>query len=329
MQSAAALPAGPCVSRPHRCSRSSRPTAGASSSGWRRSTWAGRPPRAPAAPPGARGRCRRSPAGRSRVRAAPPRLSAHPHTAVSLPPARRFAGLRPNRLHPSTERSPMRVAPRRMQSARAVGACSGARSYPRFVPTSRIAPAPAGDRVRREQDVEAFLERAEVRDVLAWMRLLVDPQDAAAVVRALARPPIDLRQVDLARVIQVARRRKLDLVSGLTAATESPQVPPWARERILRFAERHRSSASDLDSVPGDVFVARLIERLGVRGRPLLAPEQAAEQQASLEQLRELAAEFVRSKPGSTPREMARHLAALVGGGHPENLAGGWSGAPT
>ena len=77
--------------------------------------------------------------------------------------------------------------------------------------------------------------------MLAWMRLLVDPQDAAAVVRALARPPIELRQVDLARVIQVARRRKLDLVSALTAATESPQVPPEARERIQRFVELHRA----------------------------------------------------------------------------------------
>ncbi len=202
------------------------------------------------------------------------------------------------------------------------------RSYSRRVPVSRIAPAPWGEPANEEPRATAFLERAEVRDVLAWMRLLLDPQDAAAVVRALARPPIDLRQVDLARVIQVARRRKLDLVSGLTAATESPQVPPEARERIQRFAELHSSSASELDSVPGDVFVARLIERLGVRGRPLLAPEQAAEQQASLDQLRELAAEFVRRKPGSTPREMARHLAALVGGGHPENLAGGWSGTP-
>ena len=33
----------------------------------------------------------------------------------------------------------------------------------------------------------AFFQRAEVRDVLAWLRLLVDPGDAGAVVRALAR----------------------------------------------------------------------------------------------------------------------------------------------
>ena len=157
-----------------------------------------------------------------------------------------------------------------------------------------------------------FLERAEVRDVLAWMRLLFDPTDAAAVVRALARPPIELRQVDLARVIALARRRKLDLVSALTVATEAPQVPPEARERIQRFIELHRNVAAGLDTVRPDLFMGRLIERLGMRHRRLLAPEDAAEQRANLARLRELAVDFVRSKPSSTPRELARHLTAVA-----------------
>jgi DNA helicase-2/ATP-dependent DNA helicase PcrA len=157
-----------------------------------------------------------------------------------------------------------------------------------------------------------FLKRAEVRDVLAWLRLLIDSQDAAAVVRALARPPIELRQVELARVIQVARRRKLDLVLGLAAATESPQVPPEARERIQRFVELHRSAASELHTLAPEVFVGRLIERLGVRGRRLLAPADAAEQRASLERLHALAVEFARGNPGSGIRELARYLAAVV-----------------
>jgi RecB family exonuclease len=190
------------------------------------------------------------------------------------------------------------------------------------VTTSRIAPAPPGQPPGGEQGEVAFLERAEVRDVLAWMRLLVDPHDAAAVVRALARPPIELRQVELARVIQVARRRKLDLVSGLTAATESPQVPPEARERIQRFAELHRSAIAELDAVPPDVFIGRLIERLGVRGRPLLAPEHAAEQRASLERLHEMATQFVRREPRSSTRELTRHLAAMVGEAQREGPAG-------
>src|SRR3954451_12512399 len=66
----------------------------------------------------------------------------------------------------------------------------------------------------------AYFQRSEVRDVLAWLRLLADPNDSGAVVRALSRPPIDIRSVDLARLTQIARRRRLDMVSGVQAALE-------------------------------------------------------------------------------------------------------------
>jgi RecB family exonuclease len=192
-----------------------------------------------------------------------------------------------------------------------------------MVPAPRIAPEPAAAATNGEPQGVAFLRRAEVRDVLAWVRLLVDPQDAAAVVRALARPPIELRQTHLARVIQVARRRKLDLVAGLTAATESPQVPPEARERIERFVAVHRSAAGGLDTLAPDAFIVELIELLGTRGRPLLSSEEAAERDASLQGLRDLTIEFVRSDPAATPRELARHLATVV----PAARATGGAGA--
>jgi CRISPR/Cas system-associated exonuclease Cas4 (RecB family) len=179
-------------------------------------------------------------------------------------------------------------------------------------PEARVAEGKDEARASGVEPARAFLKRPEVRDVLAWLRLLVDPGDAAAVVRALSRPPVELRQVELARVIQVARRRKLDLVLGLSAATESPQVPPEARERIQRFLELHRSAAAELGTLAPDVFVARLIERLGMRGRALLAPRDAGEQSAGLEQLQQLAREFVEERPEAGVRELSRHLATVV-----------------
>lgn len=192
--------------------------------------------------------------------------------------------------------------------------------------TERTTAGPAGPEPPAEVNRGgAFLKRPEVRDVLAWMRLLVDPQDAAAVVRALARPPIELRQVELARVIQVARRRtprgtlraggqagKLDLVLGLAAATEAPQIPPETRERIQRFLQLHRDAAAQLDALAPHVFVAELIERLGVRGRALLTPHDAAQQNASLQLLHQLATQFVSANPNASTRDLARHLAAFV-----------------
>ena len=89
--------------------------------------------------------------------------------------------------------------------------------------------------------IELF-ERAAARDVLAWLRLLTDPSDSSAVVRALGRPPIELRQVDIARVVQVARKAKLDIVAALGPAIESPQMPPEARERIEHFQALHEEA---------------------------------------------------------------------------------------
>jgi len=164
--------------------------------------------------------------------------------------------------------------------------------------------------------VAAFFGQPEVRDVLAWLRLLVDPGDAGAVVRALARPPIELRAIDLARCIQIARRRRLDMVAALVAATESPQLPPEARERVLTFLKLHRSAAATLDTARPDLFVHRLIDRLGLRRQQLFAAQSdIVEGLVNLARLGELAAGYVRRAPQATPREFGRYLAAVADAG--------------
>ncbi len=156
--------------------------------------------------------------------------------------------------------------------------------------------------------------------MLAWLRLLADPRDAAAVVRALTRPPIDLRQADLARVIQIARRRKLNLVEGLEAAGESPQVPAEARERITRFLELHRSLAAQARRVAPELLLGQIADALGTRP-PGLSPERAG---GDVDLLRSAAREYATSKPDATLTELAADLDAVERGTPP---ASGPSGA--
>jgi DNA helicase-2/ATP-dependent DNA helicase PcrA len=170
----------------------------------------------------------------------------------------------------------------------------------------------------------AFFQRAEVRDLLAWLRLLVDPGDAGAVVRALARPPVELRAIDLARVTQIARRRKLDMVAALGAALESPQIPPEARERITHFLRLHRAAAAAIDSTRPDLYVHRLIERLGLRRQLLFAASaEVVERLQNLARFAELAADYVRRTPQATGREFARAIAAVAEAGLQEDSAPG------
>ena len=158
----------------------------------------------------------------------------------------------------------------------------------------------------------AFFQRPEVRDVIAWLRLLADPTDAAAAVRALSRPPVELRSVDLARCTTIARRRKLDMVSALEASLESPQIPPEARDRIREFLQLHRAAARAMGEMRADVFVRRLIERIGFRRHRLFAAHpEAAERLRNLSRLGELAEAWMRREPGGSNRDFVRYLVAV------------------
>ncbi len=161
-----------------------------------------------------------------------------------------------------------------------------------------------------------LFQRAEVRDLLAWLRLLEDPGDAGAVVRALARPPVELRSIDLARVTQIARRRKLDMVGALGAAMESPQIPPEARDRIRSFLGLYRSASSALDATRPDLFVHRMIERLGLRRQLLFAASaEVVERLVNLARFGELAAAYARRAPHATARDFARTVSAVAEAG--------------
>jgi len=162
----------------------------------------------------------------------------------------------------------------------------------------------------------ALFGRPEVRDALAWLRTLADPGDAAAAVRALTRPPIELRSVDLAKVTTIARRRKLDMVSALAAALESPQLPPEARDRIQAFLRLHRAASNALDAMRADVFLRRLIERVGLRRHRLFAASpETAERLVNLSRLAELADAWTRREPRGSVRDFVRHLSAVVDAG--------------
>ncbi len=162
----------------------------------------------------------------------------------------------------------------------------------------------------------ALFQRPEVRDAIAWLRVLADPADSAAAARALTRPPVELRSTDLARLATISRRRKLDMVSACEAALESPQIPPEARERIQSFLKLYGAASAALEERRADVFVRRLIEAVGLRRQRLFAAQpEVAERLLGLARLAELAAAWARRHPHGSTRDFIRHLSAVADAG--------------
>src|SRR5215217_6192983 len=175
----------------------------------------------------------------------------------------------------------------------------------------------------------AYFQRAEVRDVLAWLRALADPGDSGAVVRALSRPPIELRSVDVARLTQLARRRKLDMPSAVAAALEGPQLSEEGRDRARAFLRLYRSACSAFEDRRPDAFVLRLIERIGLRRQQVFATHaDTVERLRNIAKLSELATAYMHREPHATARDFTRYLAAVAESGLREEEASGAPAAP-
>ena len=162
----------------------------------------------------------------------------------------------------------------------------------------------------------ALFQRPEVRDAIAWLRVLAAPDDSAAAARALTRPPVELRSADLARLTTIARRRKLDMVAACEAALDSPQFQPEARERIQTFLKHYNGAERVMEERRADVFVRRLIEQVGLRRQRLFAAQpEVAERLLGLSQLAELATAWTRREPHGSTRAFVAYLKAVAEAG--------------
>jgi DNA helicase-2/ATP-dependent DNA helicase PcrA len=162
----------------------------------------------------------------------------------------------------------------------------------------------------------ALFQRPEVRDAIAWLRVLAAPDDSAAAARALTRPPVELRSGDLARLTTIARRRKQDMVAACEAALDSPQFQPEARERIQSFLKLYNGAAAVMEERRADVFVRRLIEQVGLRRQRLFAAQpEVAERLLGLSHLAELATAWARREPHGSTRDFVAYLSAVAEAG--------------
>lgn len=132
-----------------------------------------------------------------------------------------------------------------------------------------------------------FYERAEVRDLLAYLRAAVNPADAVSLERALGAPKRGVGPGCLARLRDFAAARDLPIAEALPRAEEVPGVNPGQRAALLAtgalLADVRRADAA---GSPLDRIVEDVLERSGLR--EALAREGTFEAQGRIENLEEM-----------------------------------------
>jgi DNA helicase-2/ATP-dependent DNA helicase PcrA len=137
-----------------------------------------------------------------------------------------------------------------------------------------------------------FYERREVKDIVAYLRLVVNPADDAAFRRAVGAPARGIGKATMERLAAVARAQGLGLLAACGALPRDFGTKPrQALEEFARLFARLTARRREL-AVPG--FVDEVVVLSGYRDA--LQTERSAESVARLENLKELgsaAEEFV------------------------------------
>ncbi len=102
----------------------------------------------------------------------------------------------------------------------------------------------------------AFFDRAEVRDLLAYLKVCVHPEDEVSLGRIVNVPARGLGDATVERLQAWAATSGLPLVEALRRATEVPELPRAAAERALAFAAlldryRHQFRQEPIGAVAG------------------------------------------------------------------------------
>ncbi len=81
-----------------------------------------------------------------------------------------------------------------------------------------------------------FYGRKEIKDVMAYLRAVVNPADETAVLRAINTPPRGIGKVTIERLRTSAHRQGIDISAALAAAGGAPELKS-ASKKLMPFAE--------------------------------------------------------------------------------------------
>jgi DNA helicase-2/ATP-dependent DNA helicase PcrA len=132
-----------------------------------------------------------------------------------------------------------------------------------------------------------FYERAEVKDALAYLRLLRQPADSAALRRIVNRPARGIGRATVEAAEREAEARGVPLLEGLRALAGS-EAGARVAAKITRFLELLAGLVREIGSAGPSEAIARVLERSGYLAE--LEREGGPEAEARLENLRELVA---------------------------------------
>ena len=141
-----------------------------------------------------------------------------------------------------------------------------------------------------------FFERKEIKDVLAYLRLIANPFDSEAVQRVINVPRRGIGDKTVQTLQEYAEREELSLYDAVLDADELP-FNEGTKAKLRAFASFIKSLVVRSQEAPVDELTAYLVKASGMYDSYLDGTDEGATKRANLDEFQNSVEEFVRMNP--------------------------------
>jgi DNA helicase-2/ATP-dependent DNA helicase PcrA len=106
-----------------------------------------------------------------------------------------------------------------------------------------------------------FYDRKEVRDVLAYVRALLNPRDETSLRRIINLPPRDIGRATIDAVVDLSRRESLTLEDAARRAADQKVVATRAARALTGFVDLLAELRRETRDLPPSRMVAKIVSR--------------------------------------------------------------------
>lgn len=139
----------------------------------------------------------------------------------------------------------------------------------------------------------AFYDRAEIKDLIAWLRLIENPDDDSALIRVVNSPPRGIGAKTIQRLRRFAEQESVSLFAAISQRDRIADLNNRAQRALKNFADlitdlRHQAQRQSVDGLLQEV-----LSRSGyLSGLEPETDERDAQRQANIDELISAARDF-------------------------------------
>ena len=109
-----------------------------------------------------------------------------------------------------------------------------------------------------------FYERKEIKDVLAYLRVLVNPDDSISLLRIINVPARQIGNVTIHHLENFAREQNISVYAALSRINEIPELTANARRQIFNFLQQMEAIKVELPVLDALTIARKVVDQFGL-----------------------------------------------------------------